>query len=176
MGRFLDDGNYVSDNNVVYEIFEGVTLDRSKRSDVIYIMLEYNEDLYDKCNIFGDDEFVHWFRGASCLTDPQYKEEYIKHIETYCKEYEHNHKDVVEFYNKPKMNDELKEMLGKFIVLTQCGGIRSYYDEDTPSKYDYRDSHTIHNFFSICEEIGIALEDEDIDKAEEMIYGLSCNV
>ncbi len=63
----------------------------------------------------------------------------------------------------------LKNMLGQLQVLTQCGGIRSYYDNEAPEEYQYKDSTKVHNFLSICEEVAGELLDEDINQAEWLI-------
>lgn len=71
---------------------------------------------------------------------------------------------------KRKMPDELKEMLDKFVDLTVCGGIRSYYDGDEEDEdYKYANSVLVHNYFSFGEEIAYCLQEEDISGAEEMI-------
>lgn len=71
---------------------------------------------------------------------------------------------------KRKMPDELKEMLDKFVDLTVCGGIRSYYDgNEEDEDYKYANSVLVYNYFSFGEEIAYCLQKEDISGAEEMI-------
>lgn len=71
---------------------------------------------------------------------------------------------------KREIPDELKEMLDKFVDLTACGGIRSYYDGDEEDEdYKYANSVLVHNYFSFGEEIAYCLREEDIRGAEEMI-------
>lgn len=65
----------------------------------------------------------------------------------------------------------LKNMLEQLGVLTQCGGIRSYYDVEAPSEYAYKDSPTVFNFLSCCEEVAYSLKEEDVVAAEDLITG-----
>ena len=69
------------------------------------------------------------------------------------------------------MDCELKQSLHDFMKLVQCGGIRSYYDNEAPEEYSYNDSYIIHNFFCLCEEVGAKLLKEDVEGAEKLIAG-----
>ena len=63
----------------------------------------------------------------------------------------------------------LKNMLDQLSVLTQCGGIRSYYDNEAPKEYQYKDSTKVFNLLSTCEEVAYHLKKEDVDMAEWLI-------
>lgn len=168
MGKIVynDDKSYqyVSDNGVVYELYEGVTLDKERSSDIVFIMLSYVEEL----NVEPEDEYVGFIYGNDFLTS-RYKEDYIKCIDRIVDDYEINHPEVVSYYVKKNMPKNLKKMLSKFSELTQCGGIRSYYDSESPELFRYADSSEVFNMFCMCEEVVSCLMDGNINKAESII-------
>ena len=63
----------------------------------------------------------------------------------------------------------LKEMANEIMELTQCGGIRMYFDPEMfPDDYVY-DSDKIYNFFCCCEEVAFAIYNKEYKRAEEMV-------
>lgn len=63
----------------------------------------------------------------------------------------------------------LKEMADELSTLTQCGGIRSYFDAGMCSEVCVYDSYKLFNFFCCCEEVAYAIEHGDYKHAEELI-------
>lgn len=75
-----------------------------------------------------------------------------------------------------QMPIQLKVMLNQLEVVSECGGIRTYYDKEGRDmadggldEYEYADSPLVHNLLSCCEEVAGALLEEDINHAEELI-------
>lgn len=64
---------------------------------------------------------------------------------------------------------KLKEMADELGVLTQCGGIRSYFDIECCPEICVCDSSKIFNFFCCCEEVAYEIENGNYKKAEELI-------
>lgn len=63
----------------------------------------------------------------------------------------------------------LKQMANELSVLTQCGEMRSYFDEEMSPEICVYDSDKIFNFLCCCEEVGFAIENGDYKHAEEII-------
>lgn len=66
-------------------------------------------------------------------------------------------------------NMSLKEMAEELSWLTQCGGIRSYFDKECCPGICVYDSAKLFNLFACCEEVAYEIEDGHFKKAEEMI-------
>ena len=60
----------------------------------------------------------------------------------------------------------IKEMAKEIAELTQCGGIRDYFDPSSPLNVCVYDSSKIFNFFCICEEVAGAIEEGNYGLAE----------
>ena len=70
----------------------------------------------------------------------------------------------------------LRNLLDMFATVSECGGIRTYYDKEAREEatggldmYEYADSTLVHNFLCCCEEVCYKLQNENIKGAEEMI-------
>ena len=185
MGKLLyDEKNgytYVSNNGVKYDLLEGMSFHGTLTSEIIFIMLHVDSDLYDNLNIVNIDvgqELVYWFYGAYAKQDDKW---FLDSIEDEISKYENKHPELVKYYKKKKriirpMPAELSQMLHQLSRISSCGEIRTYYDkkqremaEGGLSDYEYSDSTLVHNLMCCCEEVADALLDEDIDKAEELI-------
>ena len=66
-------------------------------------------------------------------------------------------------------NMSLKEMADEIGSLTQCGGIRSYFDKECCPGICVYDSAKLFNFFACCEEVAYEIEYGHFKKAEEMV-------
>lgn len=104
--------NFISDNGIRYDLLEGMSLNGKSTSDIVYIHLNYDEDLFEDVIYLHDeiDEFVGWFYGASMITEPEYhdeyREEYMEYINQLVNAYEEKHPEIVEYFNSKK---EMKE-------------------------------------------------------------------
>ena len=104
MGKLIFDDrdgySFISDNGVEYDLLEGRSLKGETTSDIVFVMLAYNEELFE---YLGDnrlpDEFLGYFFGAAYVREND--KDTIHYIEEYVAEFEKNHPEIVEFY-KPK--------------------------------------------------------------------------
>lgn len=173
-----DGYTYVSDNGIKYDLLEGMNFHGTTTSEIIFIMLHVDNDLYDNLNIDVDQELVYWFYGAYVKQDDEW---FLDSLKNETSKYENKHPELVKYYKKKKritkpMPAELKEMLEKLEDISQCGGIRTYYDKEGREmaeggldEYEYSDSTLVHILMCCCEEVAYALLNEDVDKAEELI-------
>ena len=172
MGKLVYDKrngySYVSDNGIKYNLLEGMSYQGNSTSDILFIMLDYGNNLSDL--VEANDFLVGWFYGAGDCVDENY-------ISRYVNLYENKHPEIVNCFKKKKritkpMPAELHDMLKKLEDICECGGIRSYYDkemQDVDYEYQYSDSTLVYSLLCCCEEMASALLDEDIDRAEELI-------
>lgn len=95
-----DGYSFISDNGVKYDLLEGISLKGETTSDIVFVMLAYNEEL---CEYLGNnrlsDEFLGYFCGAAFVGEND--KDSIHYIEKYVAEFEKKHPEIVEFY-KPK--------------------------------------------------------------------------
>ena len=163
--RSLDDEEYgyISDNKVVYDIYEGKCMGNDLTSDIIYIMINDPE---------ADDlEFVGWTYGATLMNVKSDREEVTRWIDEIVNVYEKQNKDQIKRLGRT-MPSDLRQMLKTLSDITQCGGIRSYYDAAVHAKdneYGYYDSALVFNLMACCEEVADCLLEEDVDGAEALI-------
>lgn len=176
MGKLVYDErngySYESDNGIKYDLLEGMSYQGNSTSDILFIMLDYDNNL--SYLVDANDFFVGWFYVAGDCVDEN-------SISRYVNLYEKEHPKIVNYFKKKKritkqMPTELKEMLHKLEHISQCGGIRTYYDkegremaEGVLDKYEYSDSTLVHNLMCCCEEVAAALLDEDVNMAEGII-------
>ena len=78
-----DGYEFISDKGIKYDLLEGVSIRGNTSSDIVFIMLSYDEELTEKID---NDEFVGYMYGAEFLTsDNKEMEEFI---DNRVKEYE----------------------------------------------------------------------------------------
>lgn len=103
MGKLIfDDRNgysFISDNGVEYDLLEGRSLRGKTTSDIVFVMLAYNEELFEYLGDRLSDEFLGYFFGAAFVREND--KDSIHYIEEYVAEFEKKHPEIVEFY-KPK--------------------------------------------------------------------------
>ena len=94
MGRLQyderDGYSYISDNGIEYELLEGCGLKGKSTSDILFIMLKYDEN-----RNFSIDEFVGWFCGATLVTENDYRDEYLDTIKEFVEKYEDRHPELI---------------------------------------------------------------------------------
>ena len=176
MGKLVYDKrngySYVSDNGIKYNLLEGMSYQGNSTSDILFIMLDYGNNLSDLVD--ANDFLVGWFYGVGDCVDENFISRYVNLYET-------KHPEIVNCFKKKKcitkpMPAELHDMLKKLEEISQYGGIRTYYDKTVRmladgrlDEYEYSDSTLVYNLLCCCEEVAAALLDEDIDKAEKLI-------
>ena len=177
MGKILynerDGYTYISDNGIKYDLLEGISYKGTTTSDALFIMLSYEPDLFKEIDV-EPYQLVDWFYLADDCPSAEFISDYVNR-------YEKKHPEIVNWFKKKKritklMPAELKEMLKKLEDISQCGGIRTYYDKEGREmaeggldEYEYSDSTLVHNLMCCCEEVAYALLNEDVDEAEELI-------
>lgn len=118
MGKLIYDEregyDFISDNGITYTLLEGKSLGGRTTSDILFIMLGYDEPLFDSFE--GIEEFVGWFYGATLLLDMKYRDEYKEYIEEAVKRYEDNHPEIVNFFKSENEYEICFEKYGKYIV------------------------------------------------------------
>ena len=107
MGKLTkdNDGEYIfiSDNNITYDLNEGVGLENRKSSDICFIMLGYDDDLLEKMpDLKGDNEYVGYFWGSAFMLDSRYQQEYIEILDDIVGHYEKKHPEIIKYYEERK--------------------------------------------------------------------------
>lgn len=123
MGKLIYDErngyDYISDNGVKYDLFEGKSLSGITTSDILYIHLSYDEELFETVARFTSrsDELVGWFFGASFIGDEKYQDEYVEYVDDMVKDYEEKHPEIVEYYNpRKKMIKKIRETVDAYLI------------------------------------------------------------
>lgn len=92
MGKLVYDKrngySYVSDNGIKYNLLEGMSYQGKSTSDILFIMLDYDNNLSDLVD--ANDFLVGWFYGAGDYVDENY-------ISRYVNLYEKKHHEIVNY-------------------------------------------------------------------------------
>lgn len=106
MGKMIHDERegyqYISDNGVEYFLFEGITLGGKATSDIVFMMADFNCEVFDS----NDDAFVGWFFGAS-FTGDDYNS--IDTLQSMADEYEKKNPKVVKYYKEKENQKAVNE-------------------------------------------------------------------
>lgn len=89
MGRmnYVDEKNgyeFISDKGYKYDLLEGMCLQGKATSDIVFILLSFDEKLTEKV----ETEFVGYFYGATFIHTKEDRERMAKDIEWYVNKYE----------------------------------------------------------------------------------------
>lgn len=102
----LNGYQYISKNGIVYDLLEGKCLGGKASSDLVFIMLSYDNFGYadtkiysDACDKFGDvNRFVGWFYGAGFANNPEYNFDGV--LSRYVNDYEEKYANMLSFIKK----------------------------------------------------------------------------
>lgn len=128
--------SFVSDSNIIYDLYEGFSLKGETTSDIVFIMLSYSnfkegddedEIFYtDFCDLYGEPEkYVGWFYGASLLEGEEnelYKNDMIDMCEKYIVDFERENKEMISFilnHNKNDMIDKIKQTVESYLLTNE---------------------------------------------------------
>ena len=119
MGKLIYDEingyDYISDNGVKYDLLEGKSFGGETTSDILYINLSYDEELFE--NISGIDILAGWFCGATYVAFHGHQGDSIEEIEEIVKDYEEKYPEIVEYYNpRKKMIKKIRETVDAYLI------------------------------------------------------------
>lgn len=119
MGKLIydiDEGySYISDNGIKYDLLEGKSLCGKTTSDILYIHLYYDAELFENVLYKHDeiDEFVGWFYGATMVNEPKlsFQKEFKDYVERFVNEYEEKYPEIVSYFSSKKKYKVIKEFV-----------------------------------------------------------------
>ena len=148
MGKLLyderDGYSYISDNGISYILLKGKSYGGNTTSGIIFIMLDYDEDIFELCD---GNEYVGYFWKDAFPTN----EEEMIAIRNIVKNYENQHSDYIKCFKK---KNESKKDKRHFRTVTFRQTIQKtirVYDDDKKEGEDPRVA--INNkITSLCED------------------------
>lgn len=136
MGKLIEGKcgyEFMSDNKVMYELNLGMDLERKWSSDICFIMLKWNKELFDILDPsgMGDvEEFIGYLYGAEFILSAHHQKEYIEIIDNYVANYETEHPEIVKWYAENEITEEEeKKMEYRTAVIDELGSVMFWCDK-----------------------------------------------
>lgn len=101
---------YVSENEIVYDLLEGKSLMGETTSDMIFMIFQ------DSDAVFNGVEYVGFVYGATLMNKTNYRDDALETLDRYAEEFEKEHPEIVEYYGTQSMMKEIRKTVDAYLT------------------------------------------------------------